>query len=73
LEFDEAPPLAIGEGAAELANAIVRLLLDEGERRQLGARARTFVEVNHSPAAIARRLEAVYASAIEARRTALPQ
>jgi glycosyltransferase involved in cell wall biosynthesis len=71
--FDNAPPLAIAENADDLADAIVRLLLDEHERRDLGARARAFVEMNHSPAATGRRLEAVYASVIETRRPALPQ
>ena len=72
LQFVDAPPLAIAEGADDLASAIVRLLLDEHERRALGVRARAFVEMKHSPTAIARRLEAVYASVIEAR-LALPQ
>jgi glycosyltransferase involved in cell wall biosynthesis len=73
LTFDDTPPLVIADGTEALAAAVVRLLLDERERRELGARARTFVEMNHSPSATARRLEAMYASVIESRRTAQPR
>jgi glycosyltransferase involved in cell wall biosynthesis len=72
LSFHDPPPLAIADNEDELVTAIARLLLHEQERRALGARAREFVQANHSPAATARRLEAVYASVIEARRGSRP-
>jgi glycosyltransferase involved in cell wall biosynthesis len=71
LHLDDPLPLAIAEGTDDLAATIVRLLRDDGERRRLGERARSFVEAHHSPAAVARRLEAVYTSVIDSRRTAL--
>ncbi|HEV3227408.1 MAG TPA: glycosyltransferase family 4 protein [Acidimicrobiales bacterium] len=72
LRFEGDPPLAIADDAASLADAIIRLLQDDVGRRDVGERARAFVEVNHSPAAVARRLEAVYAAAIETHRTVSP-
>jgi glycosyltransferase involved in cell wall biosynthesis len=66
--FDEEPPLAVGETAAEIAAATAALLEDEAGRRRLGERARAFVERHHSPEAWARRQTAVFEEAIAARR-----
>jgi glycosyltransferase involved in cell wall biosynthesis len=59
------PPLAIANNAEEMAGAISALLESAEARRELGRRARAFVEQYFSPAAYARRLEAVYSEVIE--------
>ena len=64
LGFDGAPPLAIAADTAELADAAVALLSDDARRAELANSARTYVERHHSPEAMARRMEAVYAEAI---------
>jgi glycosyltransferase involved in cell wall biosynthesis len=73
LRLDDPAPLAIAENADDIAEAVVRLLRDGDERQRLGERARSFVEEHHSPDAVARRLEAVYTSAIEMRRSVPPR
>jgi glycosyltransferase involved in cell wall biosynthesis len=65
--FGEEPPLAVGEGEAEIAAATAALLEDDGERRRLGERARDFAERHHSPEAWAERQTAVFEEAITAR------
>ncbi len=59
-------PLVLADDAAGIASGIAALLEDDGERRQLGRRAREFAQRYHSPAAWAARLEAVYAEAADA-------
>jgi polysaccharide biosynthesis protein PslH len=66
--FGEAPPLAVGESAAEIAAATATLLEDEGWRLALGARAREFAQRNHSPGAWADRQTAVFEEAFAERR-----
>jgi len=56
-------PFRVADDAGALASAIARLLGDDGERRELGRRAREFAERHHSPAAWAARLEAIYEEA----------
>jgi polysaccharide biosynthesis protein PslH len=63
VELDPEPPLAIADGAGELAAAAASLLVEEPRRRALGRRARGFAETHASPAAWASRLEAVYEEA----------
>ncbi len=63
LEDGGPPPVAVGRSAAELASLTAALLGDEARRRELAARARAFVERRHSPDAVARRLEQIYAEA----------
>jgi glycosyltransferase involved in cell wall biosynthesis len=65
--FGEEPPLAVAESEAEIAAATAALLADDGERRQLGQRAREFAERHHSPQAWAGRQTAVFEEAIAAR------
>ncbi len=60
------PPLEIGEDAEALARAAARLLKDAGARRDLGSRARSYVEVNHSPRAYVDRLDRVLAEVLAA-------
>lgn len=66
LGFDGPPPLAIAGDTAALADAAVALLSDDPARWELAGRARAYVEDHHSPEAMARRMEAVYAEAIAA-------
>ncbi len=61
--LDPDPPLAIATDAEGIAAAAVALLGDAAGRHELGRRARSFAERHHSPAAWARRLEAVYEEA----------
>lgn len=63
--FGEAP-LAVADDAEPFAAAIAALLADPTRCRELGARARRFAESHYAPDAWARRLESVYAEAIEA-------
>lgn len=63
------PPLLVADEPAAIATAVASLLADPDRRHALGRRARSYVEEQHSPEAWARRLEAVYLEAIEARRT----
>lgn len=65
--FGGEPPLAVGEGAAEIAAATAALLEDDEGRRRLGERARGFAERHHSPEAWAERQTAVFAEAMAAR------
>jgi glycosyltransferase involved in cell wall biosynthesis len=55
------PPLVLGDDAGALAEAAAFLLRHPQARHELGARARAYVEKNHSPAAYVSRLEAVLA------------
>jgi glycosyltransferase involved in cell wall biosynthesis len=61
--FDQSPPLEIAASGEAIATATAALLGDRERRHQLGRRAREFADRHHSPAAWARRLEAVYAEA----------
>jgi glycosyltransferase involved in cell wall biosynthesis len=61
--IDPEPPLTVAETSEETAAAIVRLLEDEAGRRRLGESAREFAEAHYTPAAWAKRLEAVYQEA----------
>lgn len=65
--FGEEPPLAVGEGGAEIAAVTAALLGDDGARLRLGERARGFAERHHSPGAWAERQTVVYEEAIAAR------
>jgi glycosyltransferase involved in cell wall biosynthesis len=60
-------PLEIGEDAEALAQAAVGLLRDQDARRDLGGRARSFVEAHHSPQAYVDRLDRVLAATVAAR------
>jgi polysaccharide biosynthesis protein PslH len=60
-------PFAVAEDAGAIASATAELLADGERRRALGRRARRFAIDNHSPAAWAERLEAVYEEAREMR------
>jgi glycosyltransferase involved in cell wall biosynthesis len=62
---DGAPPLAVGRDADELAALTLGLLGDEPGRQALGQRAREFVAAHYAPESVARRLEAMYAEAVE--------
>jgi glycosyltransferase involved in cell wall biosynthesis len=62
--FAEPPPLALAEGTEAFAATIATLLAEPAQRRELGARARSFAEAHYSPGAWAQRLEALYAEAI---------
>jgi glycosyltransferase involved in cell wall biosynthesis len=72
LGFDPEPPLRVAAGTEGLAAATAELLGDPAGRLALGRRGRRSAERHHSPAAWARRLEAVYAEAIERRRGGRP-
>jgi glycosyltransferase involved in cell wall biosynthesis len=61
-------PLEIGEDADALAHAAVGLLQDRDARRDLGSRARSYVEAHHSPQAYVDRLDRVLAEVLAARR-----
>jgi len=65
--FGEEPPLAVGEGEAEIAAATAELLADDERRRRLGEEARGFAERHHSPEAWAERQTAVFEEAVAAR------
>jgi glycosyltransferase involved in cell wall biosynthesis len=54
-------PLVIADSAQEIADAVASLFACAAARRQLGQRARAFVAEQHSAAAYAGRLEAIYA------------
>jgi glycosyltransferase involved in cell wall biosynthesis len=56
-----AAPLVVAESAAQFAAAVVDLLNDPPRRQALGRQARAFVVQQHSAAAYAGRLEAIYA------------
>jgi glycosyltransferase involved in cell wall biosynthesis len=60
------PPLAIAEDAEALARAAALLLQDADARRELGIRARAYVESNHSPQAYVLRLERILADVLAA-------
>jgi glycosyltransferase involved in cell wall biosynthesis len=62
--FTEPPPLALADEAEGFATTIATLLGEPAQRRELGARARSFAEAHYSPAAWAQRLEALYEEAI---------
>jgi glycosyltransferase involved in cell wall biosynthesis len=55
------------ESAAEISDAVSRLLADPGARAAMGDRARAFAIEHHSPSAYAARLERVYEEALELR------
>jgi polysaccharide biosynthesis protein PslH len=55
-------PLEIGEDADSLAQVAVGLLRDRDARRELGSRARSYVEAHHSPQAYTDRLDRVLAA-----------
>lgn len=65
--FGEEPPLRVAETAEQFAAVAAELLGDEEARRALGRQAREFAEQRLSPAAWAKRLEAVYEEARVAR------
>ena len=65
VELDPEAPLAIADGADGLAAAAAWLLAEEPQRRELGRRARAFVEAQADPAAWAARLEKIYEEAQE--------
>lgn len=67
LEPREEVPLLVAETPEDTADAVAALLADPVSRAALGARARAFVEARFGPAAVAERLEALYAEAIEGR------
>jgi glycosyltransferase involved in cell wall biosynthesis len=55
------PPVRIAATAAEIVEAMIRLLESPENRAALGRQARAAVEAEYSPAAYARRIEAIYA------------
>jgi glycosyltransferase involved in cell wall biosynthesis len=55
------PPVEIGDHADALAHTAARLLQDADARRDLGRRARAYVQANHSPQVHVDRLERVLA------------
>jgi glycosyltransferase involved in cell wall biosynthesis len=62
------PPLEIAEDAEALARAAAYLLQDADARRDLGSRARSCVQTEHSPQAYVGRLERVLADVLAARK-----
>ena len=62
-------PLAVAEDAEGIAATASELLADPGRRRRLGAQARRFAELHHSPEAWAQRLERIYGEAGEISRS----
>jgi polysaccharide biosynthesis protein PslH len=64
--FAETAPLVLADSAADFAAATADLLASPNRRRELGARARRYVESHYSPDSWARRLESAYAEAIAA-------
>lgn len=58
------PPLLVADSAGEIARSVAALLESAEARRELGSRARAFVEEHYSPEAYARRLEAVYSELV---------
>jgi glycosyltransferase involved in cell wall biosynthesis len=69
---ERVPPLAVADDEESMARLTAQLLADAGAREKLGAAARRYVEEHHSPQAYARRLEALYTSAIDERRRSVP-
>jgi glycosyltransferase involved in cell wall biosynthesis len=71
-DFGEESPLAIADGAEQIAAETAALLEDDRRRSVLGESARAFAERHHSPEAWAARLTSVYeearAARLEARR-----
>jgi glycosyltransferase involved in cell wall biosynthesis len=66
LEIDgDAPPVAVAAGTDATVAAVTTLLSDVDRRKDLGRRARRFAERHLSADAYARRLEGVYADALE--------
>ncbi len=59
------PPFLVADETEAFAAAVAGLLADGVRRRELGARARVFVERHHSLSAWGARLEAVYCEARE--------
>lgn len=57
-------PLLVADDADGIAAAIASLLADDGRRRELGQRARCFVDRHHNPRAWAARLEDVHSEAL---------
>ena len=62
----EAPdrPLIVADDAQHFARETAALLADAEKRRQLGQRARAFVQAHHTWAAYVERLEAIYAEVV---------
>jgi glycosyltransferase involved in cell wall biosynthesis len=60
LEVQPGRDLLVGRDADELAAHVVRLLVDDGLARELGAAGRRYVERNHDWDAVARAYEQVY-------------
>jgi glycosyltransferase involved in cell wall biosynthesis len=63
--FAQPPPLALADDAEAFATTIASLLGEPAQRRELGARARSFAEAHYSPTAWATRLENIYEEATE--------
>lgn len=61
--YGDDPPFAVAEDVEGIASEAASLLGNERARRELGDRARTFAQQQHSPAAWAARLEAIYQEA----------
>jgi glycosyltransferase involved in cell wall biosynthesis len=62
-----APPLEVGEDADALARSAAALLQDADARRDLGTRARSYVQANHSPQAYADRFDRILAEVLTVR------
>jgi glycosyltransferase involved in cell wall biosynthesis len=58
---DQHAPVVTADDSVGFAQAIGRLLSDDGLRRELGKQARRYVETNFSSQAYASRIEAIYA------------
>jgi glycosyltransferase involved in cell wall biosynthesis len=61
------PPLVLADDADAIAAATADLLQDERRRRDLGRRARSFVERDYSADAYGKRVEATYAEVVDER------
>ena len=61
--FGEELPFVVADDTRAFAAAVAELLASARRRRALAERAREFARRHHSPAAWARRLEAVYEEA----------
>jgi sugar transferase (PEP-CTERM/EpsH1 system associated) len=57
--------LLVGDSARELAQAVLSLLADEGQRRRLGEAGRRYVEAHHDWDRIATQLESIYWEVID--------
>lgn len=68
--FEAELPFLVADDAEGFATAVAGLLADPPRRRELAEHAREFARRHHSPAAWARRLEAVYEEARSAARAA---